>query len=189
MFGSGLREIECVRLRVKDIDFEMNQIIVRNGKGKKDRSTMLPNSIVPDLKLHLKYVKLLHENDTAADFGSVYMPYALAQKYKNAENQWGWKYVFPAKSLSIDPRSGKKRRHHLHDSAIRKAVRKAVKLIGLTKQVSPHTFRHSFATNLLETGSDIRTVQDLLGHKDVRTTQIYTHVMKKGGLGVKSPLD
>ncbi len=189
MFGSGLREIECIRLRVKDIDFEMNQIIVRNGKGKKDRSTMLPNTIIPDLKSHLKYVKLLHENDTAAGFGSVYMPYALAQKYKTAENQWGWKYVFPAKSLSVDPRSGKKRRHHLHDSVIRKAVRKAVKLIGLTKHVSPHTFRHSFATNLLETGSDIRTVQDLLGHKDIRTTQIYTHVMKKGGLGVKSPLD
>jgi integron integrase len=189
LYGSGLRAIECVRLRVKDVHFEMSQIIVREGKGKKDRITILPNEVNFPLKEHLKYVKHLHENDLARGFGRVYLPYALARKYKSADKEWGWQYVFPAKSLSIDPRSGIKRRHHIHDSVLRKAIKKARKMASITQPVNCHTFRHSFATHLLESGYDIRTIQELLGHKDVNTTMIYTHVLNKGGRAVISPLD
>ena len=189
MYGSGLRVMECIRLRVKDIDFEFNQIIVRDGKGKKDRITVLPDDAKPALKEHLAYVKRVHQNDLNAGYGRVYLPNALARKYPNADRQWGWQYAFPAKTLSEDPRSGMKRRHHLHVSSIQKAIRKAVKLCAIVKPVGCHTMRHSFATHLLQAGYDIRTVQELLGHKDVSTTMIYTHVLNRGGRGVKSPLD
>ena len=189
MYGSGLRVMECIRLRVKDIDFAMNQIVVRDGKGKKDRITVLPEGVKPALKEHLVYVKRLHQSDLVAGYGSVYLPNALARKYPNADRQWGWQYAFPAKTLSKDPRSRMKRRHHLHDSSFRKSIRTAAKLCGIIKPVSCHTLRHSFATHLLAEGYDIRTVQELLGHKDVSTTMIYTHVLNRGGKGVKSPLD
>ncbi len=189
LYGSGLRVIEGSRLRVKDIEFDMKQVIVRHGKGKKDRVTMLPEKMISSLKKQLAYTKKLHEKDLANGFGMVYLPYALERKYPNANKQWGWQYVFPAKKLSIDPRSGIKRRHHILPDKIQRAVNRAAQLAGIIKQIGPHTFRHSFATHLLEAGYDIRTVQDLLGHKDLRTTMIYTHVMKKGGLGTKSPLD
>ena len=189
MYGCGLRVIECVRLRVKDLDFAMNQIVVRNGKGKKDRITVLPENPKSLLKEHLVYVRQLHQSDLAKGYGRVYLPNALARKYPNADRQWGWQYVFPAKILSTDPRSGIKRRHHLHDSSIRKAIRIAAKLCGIVKPVSCHTLRHSFATHLLADGYDIRTVQELLGHKDVSITMIYTHVLNRGGRGVRSPLD
>ena len=189
LYGSGLRGIECVRLRVKDIDFEMNQIIVRNGKGQKDRVTMLPENVKSLLKEHLKYNKYLHEKDISDGYGSVYLPNALEKKYKNASKEWGWQYVFPSKTLSIDPRSGIKRRHHVHLDSINKAVKKAVRMTNITKSISSHVFRHSFATHLLEDGYDIRTIQELLGHKDVSTTMIYTHVLNKGGQAVRSPLD
>jgi len=189
MYGSGLRVLECVRLRVKDVDFEMNQIVVRDGKGKVDRVTVLPEKVRPALKEHLEHVKRLHECDLSKGFGRVYLPYALARKYKNANREWGWQYVFPAKSLSIDPRSAEKRRHHIHVSSIQKAVKYAVRIAGINKPVTCHTLRHSFATHLLEDGYDIRTIQELLGHKDVSTTMIYTHVLNKGGQAVRSPLD
>jgi len=189
LYGSGLRVIECVRLRVKDTDFELNQIIVRDGKGKKDRITVFPDEVKSFLEDHLVYVKQLHERDLADGFGSVYLPNALARKYRGAEKQWCWQYVFPAKMISIDPRSGKKRRHHIHASSIQRAVSSAAKLAGIKKPVSCHTFRHSFATHLLESGYDIRTVQELLGHRDVSTTMIYTHVLNRGGKAVRSPLD
>ena len=168
---------------------EMNQIVVRNGKGKKDRITALPESAKTDLKEHLVYVKHLHQSDLDAGYGRVYLPYALARKYPNAKREWGWQYAFPSKTMSIDPRSGMKRRHHLHDSCFRKSVRAAAKLCAIVKPVSCHTLRHSFATNLLAAGYDIRTVQELLGHKDVSSTMIDTHVLNRGGRGVKSPLD
>lgn len=189
MYGSGLRVLECVRLRVKDVDFEMNQIVVRDGKGKVDRVTVLPEKVRPALKEHLEHVKRLHECDLSKGFGRVYLPYALARKYKNANREWGWQYVFPAKSLSIDPRSAEKRRHHIHVSSIQKAVKYAVRIAGINKPVTCHTLRHSFATHLLEDGYDIRTIQELLGHKDVSTTMIYTHVLNRGGRAVRSPLD
>ena len=181
--------MECVRLRVKDIDFEMSQIIVRDGKGKKDRITVLPEDIKAALREHLVYVKRLHQSDLGAGGGRVYLPNALARKYPNADRHWGWQYVFPAKTLSEDPRSGIKRRHHIHVSSIQKAIRKSAKLCAIVKPVGCHTLRHSFATDLLQAGYDIRTVQELLGHKDVSTTMIYTHVLNRGGKGVKSPLD
>ena len=189
MYGCGLRVIECVRLRVKDVDFAMNQIVVRDGKGKKDRITVLPEGAKSLVEEYLVYVKRLHQSDLAKGYGGVYLPNALTRKYPNADRQWGWRYVFPAKTLSTDPRSGMKRRHHLHDSSIRKAIQKAAKLCGIVKPVSCHTLRHSFATHLLADGYDIRTVQELLGHKDVSITMIYTHVLNRGGRGVISPLD
>ena len=189
LYGSGLRAIECLRLRVKDLDFDMNQIIVRNGKGKKDRATILPDDINDPLRKHLTFIKQLHENDLSKGFGRVYLPYALAKKYKNADKEFVWQYVFPAKTISIDPRSGIKRRHHIHQSSLNKAVKKAAKMARINKLISCHTFRHSFATHLLQDGYDIRTVQELLGHKDVSTTMIYTHVLNKGAGAVRSPLD
>lgn len=195
MYGCGLRVTECVRLRVKDVDFAMNQIVVRDGKGKKDRITVLPDDVKPAIKEHLVYVQRLHQSDLTEGYGRVYLPNALARKYPSADTQWGWQYVFPAKNLSMDPRSGIKRRHHLHDSSIRKAIQKAVKLSMIVKPIGCHTLRHSFgvyrlpATHLLSDGYDIRTVQELLGHKDVSTTMIYTHVLNRGGKGVRSPLD
>lgn len=189
MYGCGLRAIECVRLRVKDVDFAMNQIMVRDGKGKKDRITVLPQKIRVSLQAHLSYVHRLHQKDLRDGFGCVYLPHALARKYRNADKSWGWQYVFPAKTISVDPRSGQKRRHHIHESIIRKAIKGAARMAGIVKPVTCHTLRHSFATDLLMSGYDIRTVQDLLGHKDVSTTMVYTHVLNRGGKGVVSPLD
>ncbi len=189
MYGSGLRLMECLRLRVKDIDFARDQIIVRDGKGFKDRVTVLPKTIVPALEAHLEKVKMIHKNDLKDGFGSVYLPNALERKYKNAAREWGWQYVFPSKNVSKDPRSGIVRRHHMHESTIHKAVKRAARLAGISKPVSCHTFRHSFATHLLEAGYDIRTVQELMGHSDVSTTMIYTHVLNRPGVTVKSPAD
>ena len=189
MYGCGLRVLECLRMRVKDIDFALNQIVVRDGKGKKDRITVLPDGIKADIEIHLQYVKRIHQQDLCRGFGRVYLPNALERKYPSANKQWGWQYVFPSKSLSIDPRAGAKRRHHMHESGIRKAIRQAAKMCGIIKPVGCHTLRHSFATHLLMDGYDIRTVQELLGHKDVSTTMIYTHVLNRGGRGVVSPLD
>jgi len=189
LYGSGLRLMECVRLRVKDVDFAANQVVIREGKGFKDRVTMLPESLQPALREHLERVKLLHEQDLKAGHGSVYLPYALERKYPSAGREWGWQYVFPAASLSRDPRSGLVRRHHVNEQGLQRAVKEAVRLAGIAKPASCHSLRHSFATRLLENGYDIRTVQDLLGHASVVTTQIYTHVMQKPGLGVRSPLD
>ena len=189
IYGSGLRVKECVRLRVKDLDFYMKQIIVVNGKGAKDRSTMLPETVITLLSDHLNKIKIIHKKDLKDGFGEVYLPYALERKYKSAAKEWKWQYVFPASKISTDPRGGIKRRHHIDESVLRKAVRSAAQKADIHKLVGPHTFRHSFATHMLENGYDIRTVQELLGHKDIRTTMIYTHVMKKGGLGAKSPLD
>jgi len=189
LYGSGLRLMECLRLRVKDVDLAYGQLSVRDGKGEKDRVTMNPETLSPQLETQLKKVKLLHNEDLGAGFGEVYLPYALEKKYPSAGKDWRWQYLFPAMSLSVDPRTGKKRRHHISDNAIQSAIKKAIQAAGLAKRGSCHTFRHSFATHLLEDGYDIRTVQELLGHKDVRTTMIYTHVLNKGGRGVRSPLD
>ena len=190
LYGSGLRLVECIRLRVKDIDFEQHCLIVRDGKGEKDRVTMLPDSLIVPLKEHLARVQQIHQQDIKLGYGTVYLPYALEKKYPNASREWAWQYIFPAKSISLDPRSSVMRRHHADESGLQKAVRAAARLAGIAdKQVSCHTFRHSFATHLLQSGYDIRTVQELLGHKDVKTTMIYTHVLERGGLAVKSPLD
>lgn len=189
LYGSGLRLMECLRLRVKDIDLTYGQVTVRDGKGEKDRITMLPAKLKQPLVRHLQKVKLIHDEDLMAGCGEVFLPYALARKYPSAPQEWAWQYVFPAASRSIDPRSGKERRHHLSDQAMQKAMKKAMRTGKIFKHGSCHTLRHSFATHLLENGYDIRTVQELLGHKDVRTTMIYTHVLNRGGRGVLSPLD
>jgi len=189
LYGSGLRLMECVRLRVKDIDFENNNIVVRDGKGKKDRITVLPEKLKEKLELHLEKVEKLHKKDLEEGYGTVHLPDALEKKYRNASRELGWQYIFPASQISFDERTGKSRRHHVDESVLQKAVKEAIKKAGIRKQGSCHTFRHSFATHLLEDGYDIRTVQDLLGHENVNTTMIYTHVMKRGGLGVKSPAD
>ena len=189
LYGAGLRLMECVRLRVKDVDFELNQIVVRDGKGFKDRVTVLPQSVKPLLQAHLERVKLLHERDLKEGAGTVYLPYALERKYPSANREWCWQYVFPAAGRSRDPRSGAVQRHHVNEEGLQRAVKEAVRLAGINKPASCHSLRHSFATRLLENGYDIRTVQELLGHASVVTTQIYTHVMEKPGLGVRSPVD
>ena len=189
LYGAGLRLMEALRLRVQDIDFKRREILVRDGKGFKDRVTMLPAKTALPLQQHLQRVKALHEQDLAEGFGEAYLPYALERKYPNAGKNWGWQYVFPSGKRSLDPRSGKTRRHHLDAQTIQRAVKQAVRTVGIVKPATPHTLRHSFATHLLQNGQDIRTVQELLGHEDVQTTMIYTHVLNRGGRGVTSPLD
>lgn len=189
MYGAGLRLMECLRLRVQDIDFSKNEILVRDGKGAKDRITMLPESVKTSLQRHLKKVKEIHERDLAAGWGRVQMPMALDRKYPNASREWRWQWVFPQENRWKNEKTGEQGRHHVHESIIQKAVAVAVRKTDVTKRATCHTFRHSFATNLLERGYDIRTIQELLGHKDVKTTMIYTHVLNRGGKGVKSPAD
>jgi integron integrase len=189
LYGSGLRLMEGLRLRVKDVDFEYSQIVVRDRKGHKDRVTILPDGAAAALNAHLKNVRAQHLHALQHGYGGVELPHALAQKYVHAHLDWGWQYVFPAAKPSHDPRAGTRRRHHIHERSVQRAVRVAARRIGIEKPVGPHTLRHCFATHLLERGYDIRTVQELMGHADVRTTQIYTHVMKKGAGAVKSPLD
>ncbi|MDA8137367.1 MAG: integron integrase [Desulfobacteraceae bacterium] len=189
LYGAGLRLMECLRLRVKDVDFGFKQIVVRDGKGHKDRVTMLPEIVIEPLKRHMQKVKHAHDKDLSEGFGMVYLPYALERKYPNANREWGWQYVFPADKRSVDPRSGTEQRHHVTEGVLQRAVKMAIRASGITKPGSCHSLRHSFATHLLEAGYDIRTVQELLGHNDVSTTMIYTHVLNRGGKGVVSPSD
>jgi integron integrase len=188
LYGAGLRLLQCLRLRVKDTDFSSHQILVREGKGKKDRRTMLPAAVKAPLAVHLEQVRQLHQHDLAQGFGRVYVPAALQRKYPNANSEWGWQWVFPSSQIRLDPRSGAHRRHHLHESVLQRAVKEAARKIALTKPANCHMLRHSFATHLLEDGDDIRTIQELLGHRDVKTTMIYTHVLNRGGKGVYSPM-
>ena len=190
LYGSGLRVSECLRLRVKDLDFDYKTITIYDGKGEKDRVTILPETLIPLLEIQLNRVRRIYESDKKAQLSGVSLPsLALTRKYPHAGREWPWQYLFPARRYSNDPRTGKKLRHHVHPSNLQKAVRRAARRAGVDKPVSPHTFRHCFATHLLQNGYDIRTVQELLGHKDVKTTMVYTHVLQRGGLAVKSPLD
>ena len=189
MYGTGMRVMECVRIRLLDVDFAYKQIVVRASKGKKDRVVPLPESLLEAVHKQMNHVQHLHQNDLTAGFGSVFIPLALSRKYPNAEFETRWQFLFPASRLAQDPRTGIMRRHHIHQTVIQKSIRKAASKAGIMKRVTSHTLRHSFATHLLQSGSDIRTVQDLLGHADVSTTMIYTHVVGRGGQGVRSPLD
>lgn len=188
-YGTGMRLMEVLRLRVKDVDFSRREILIRDGKGMKDRVTMLPNRLQEPLRRHLAVVRATHKAELELGRGDVWLPFALARKYPRAPVEWGWQYVFPASGLSVDPRSGAVRRHHLDEKRVQRSFKRAAREAGVVKQVSPHTLRHCFATHLLESGQDIRTVQELLGHSDVKTTMIYTHVLNRGGLAVLSPLD
>jgi integron integrase len=189
LYGTGMRILECLRLRVKDVEFSRGEIVVREGKGFRDRVTMLPASLSGELARHLRRTQLVHEHDLAEGYGEVYLPYALARKYPRAPRAWAWQYVFASDRFSADPRSGAIRRHHWAPQVIQRALQDALRHAGVARHATPHTLRHSFATHLLDAGYDIRTVQELLGHKDVSTTMIYTHVLNKGGRGVLSPLD
>lgn len=189
LYGTGMRLMECMRLRVKDVDFARREIVIRDGKGGKDRRTMLPATLVDPLQAQLREARRVHERDLAAGLGAVWLPDALARKFLGAAREWGWQYVFPATGRSTDPRTGAIGRHHLDESVLQRAVKSAVRRAGIAKPATCHTLRHSFATHLLEDGYDIRTIQELLGHKDVSTTQVYTHVLNRGGAGVLSPLD
>lgn len=189
LYGTGMRLMEVLRLRVKDVDFARNEILVRDGKGMKDRVTVLPRSLLQPLRQHLSVVRAVHKAELEAGRGDVWLPFALERKYPNAPREWGWQYVFPAAGLSVDPRSGAVRRHHLDEKRIQRNFKRAVQAAGIVKLATPHTLRHCFATHLLESGQDIRTVQELLGHADVKTTMIYTHVLNRGGMAVLSPLD
>jgi integron integrase len=189
LYGSGLRLMECLRLRVKDLNFAQHELTVRDGKGMHDRVTMLPDALTAPLEVHLQLVRRMFDEDVEHGYGQVYLPFALERKYQNANREWAWQYVFPSDRLSTDPRDGQIRRHHRDERGLQSAVKAAVRAAGIAKPASCHTFRHSFATHLLENGYDIRTVQELLGHANVKTTMIYTHVLNRGGRGVRSPLD
>jgi integron integrase len=189
IYGGGLRLLECLRLRIKDVDFDYRQLVIRDAKGQKDRVTLLPQNLIEPLRTHLVRVRTLHTRDLEEGYGCVYLPFALAEKYPSAEREWGWQYVFPSKRRSTDPRSGAERRHHAPEDALQRAFKQAVRASNVVKPATVHTLRHSFATHLLEAGYDIRTVQELLGHSDVKTTMIYTHVLNRGGRGVVSPID